>query len=26
LTRYLVEQGHNCSVLEGAKIRGEEEE
>ena len=26
LTRYLVEHGYNCSVLEGAKIRGEEEE
>ena len=26
LTRYLLEQGYNCSVLEGAKIRGEEEE
>ena len=26
LTKYLGEQGRNCSVLEGAKIRGEEEE
>ena len=26
LTRYLQEQGYNCSVLEGAQIRGEEEE
>ena len=26
LTKYLREQGHNCSVLEGARVRGEEEE